>query len=342
MNLLTSNARPAATTAGKLLLIVAALKLVASLVSLIPTNRGIVRMLDFVREPSIYLSIVLIVLAILLARRWRWVIVGLLGLAIAINLYRLWPYPSLAASEIPLPDRVAGMSCARVLSLNVLQTNDQYDRTAALIRREAPDIVLLMETNRRWIEALEPVLSTYGYRLDMPLDNKYGMAFATNLDVDRAQMIANTNANTPTLYATMRMEDGARFEMIGLHPRPPLPGESTESRDENIAKAGARTSGDSDNVVAVGDFNDVPWSRTTQNFVAMGDYLDPRVGRGTFATFPSDWRFIGWPLDQLFVKNGVKVESFRVLDDVGSDHRPIVADLCVQPGTETRELDPPQ
>ena len=340
MNVLTSNTCPAATTIGKILLVVASLKLLATLVSLVPTNRGIVRILDFVREPSIYLSIVLIVLAILFAKRWRWPVVAILAVAIAINLYRLWPYPSLAAAEIPLPDETDGLSCARVLSLNVLQKNDQYDRTAALIEREAPDVVLLMETNQAWIDALQPVLSQYGFRRDMPLDNKYGMAFATNLTVDRAEMIANTNADTPTLYATMRMADGALFELIGLHPRPPLPGESTESRDENIAKAGARTSGDTQNVVTIGDFNDVPWSRTTQNFVAMGGYADPRVGRGTFATFPADYSFFGWPLDQLFVKNGVKVKSFRVLEDVGSDHLPIVADLCVQPGTRTRKLDP--
>lgn len=314
--------------AGKILLALAALKLGATLVSLIDTNRGVVRMLDFVREPSICLAAILAVLAVLLAREHRWLILALLSLSAAINLYRIWPYSVLAEAELPLPDKVDGMSCMRLLSLNVLQTNTDYARVAQLIDREDPDTILLMETNQAWIDALSPQLSTYSFQLIEPLDNKYGMAFVTRARVEKAEMIANTSANTPTLYATLRMDDGARFELIGLHPRPPLPGESTRLRDENIARAGARTPDDLDNVIAIGDFNDVPWSRTTQRFVEEGGYRDPRAGRGSFATFPANWAFVGWPLDQLFVKNGVKIESFELLEDVGSDHLPLVADVC--------------
>ncbi|MEP2236599.1 MAG: endonuclease/exonuclease/phosphatase family protein [Alteripontixanthobacter sp.] len=323
------------TVLGKILLALAALLLLLTLISLVPSNRGFIRMLDFVREPAIFLSAGLIVAALFFARPRRLLVIGVLALAIAINLFRLWPYSFLAPTQIALPDDVDGMSCMRVLSLNVLQPNDQYGRVARLIESQAPDTLLLMETDAKWIAALEPQLSAFGYRLEEPLDNKYGMAFATNLQVDRAEMVSNTNANTPTLYATMRTDDGARFEMIGLHPRPPLPGESTESRDANIARAGARTPDDLGNVLAIGDFNDVPWSRTTQRFVAEGGYLDPRIGRGTFATFPADYAAIGWPLDQLFVRDGVRIESFKVLDDVGSDHRALAADVCVQPrGTQ--------
>ena len=314
---------------AKVLLAVAVVKLGLTLVSLIETNRGLVRILDFVREPSIYLSALLALIALFFAKKGRWIIIGVLAVSAAINFARIWPYTALAPTEFPLPDDVDGMSCARALSLNVLEKNDQYDRVIALIEREKPDILLLMETNRTWVEALEPLLSEYGYLLSKPLDNRYGMTFATNLEVDAAQMVANTNADTPTLYATLRMEDGARFEMIGLHPRPPLPGESTESRDENISNAGARTLNGLDNVLVMGDFNDVPWSHTTSKFKAEGNYRDPRAGRGSFATFPADYVTFGWPLDQLFVKNNVRLESFRVLEDVGADHLPLVADVCV-------------
>lgn len=325
---------------GKILLGLAVLLLAGALVSLMQSNRGIVRMLDFVREPSIYLAAILAILALFFAGPRRVLVIAVLLASAGINLYRMWPYSALAQVEIPMPDEVDGMSCVSVLSLNVLQKNDQYGRVAGLIEREDPDLLLLMETNQAWIDALEPQLARYGYRLDMPLANRYGMAFATRLQVDRAEMIANTNANTPTLYATMRTPDGARFEVIGLHPRPPLPGESTQSRDENIARAASRTPDELGNVLTIGDFNDVPWSQTTQKLVKRGDYFDPRVGRGTFATFPANWALLGWPLDQLFIKNGVKVESFRVLPDVGSDHLPIAAEVCVNPAGSPGAKDP--
>ncbi len=314
-----------------ILLVVAALLLAAALVSLINTNFGAVRMLDVLREPLIYLAVVLAVISLFLAGKQRMLFLSLLLASAVIHFYRVWPYWGGAPVEMELAGTPGGAECPRVLWLNVKQSNDQYDRVAGLIAREQPDVVLLMETNQTWIDRLEPTLSSYSYRLDRPLDNTYGMAFATRLAVDSAQTVQNTSANTPTLYATLRMPDGALLALIGLHPRPPLPGESTQSRDRNIARAGARTPDNVANVLAIGDFNDVPWSRTTQNFVETGGYLDPRVGRGTHPTFPSDWLVLGWPLDQIFVKPGLEVATLRVLEDVGSDHRPVVATVCAAP-----------
>ncbi len=327
----TGRAVKSLSWAGWILLVLAAILLVATLVSLIGTNRGVVRVLDFVREPTIYLAALLAVLALFLARPRRLLVIAMLVATIAINLWRIWPYTFLAGSSMPLPDDVDGMSCARVLSLNVLQTNDRYGETAVLIERSDPDILLLMETDQAWLDALEPQLSRYGYRLDRPLGNKYGMAFATRLEVERAQMVDTIGADTPTLYATLRMDDGARFEVIGLHPRPPLPGQTTETRDANIARAGAQTPDGLGNVLAIGDFNDVPWSSTTRGFVREGGYFDPRAGRGSFASFPADMLALGWPLDQIFIRDGVKVESLEIGESVGSDHRPLLARVCIDP-----------
>lgn len=320
-----------AKIAAKAIIVLLALLVLAALVSLIDTSRGSVRMLDMLREPSIYLAAVLAVLGLVLADRRKALVLGLAALAIGINLWRMWPYTVLAATQVPLPDEVDGMSCARVLSFNVLQPNERYRDTARLIDDVDPDILLLMETNATWLDELAPQLARYPYVLRRPLENKYGMVFATRLQVDRGQMIANTNSNTPTLYTTLRMDDGARFEVIGLHPRPPLPGETTASRDANIARAGARTPDRLSNVLAIGDFNDVPWSRTTSRFAREGDFLDPRAGRGSFPTFPADFAWTGWPLDQIFVKAGVKVEELEIGPDVGSDHLPLIARVCVDP-----------
>ena len=325
--------------AGKAVIGLLALLAIAAIISLWDTNRGAVRVLDTLREPTIYLAAILVVVGIFLARSKAVWVLALGALVIGINLWRMWPYTFLAPAQIPLPEDVDGMSCASVLSFNVLQTNDRYDATARLIEAEQPDILLLMETNQVWLDALQPQLARYGYTLTRPLENKYGMVFATTLQVDRAEMVANTSSNTPTLYATLRMGDGARFELIGLHPRPPLPGESTAQRDTNIARAGSRTPDMLSNVLAIGDFNDVPWSSTTQKFVHDGGFRDPRAGRGSFATFPADYAFAGWPLDQIFVKDGVKVEALEIGRDVGSDHLPVLGRVCVDPMSKDADVD---
>ena len=252
-----------------------------------------------------------------------------------MQLYRFWPYFELADEQLALDDAPPGADCFTALSLNVKQANEGYAEVAALIRRIDPDALLLMETNEEWMRALAPEIDAYPDTLAAPLSNTYGMAFATRLPTRRMAMPTPTGANTPTLYATLETRGGAVFEFVGLHPRPPLPGQSTASRDANIARAAAITPDRRRDAVVMGDFNDVPWSSTTTKFRRDGGWRDPRIGRGTFPSFPSDYVWAGWPLDQLMVKNCVSVKRFELLDDVGADHLPLLAELCV--GTQDPE-----
>ena len=310
----------------------AVLLLIASLASLTNSNAGVIRLLDLVRQPLLYLAVALGAAALLLRSRAGYAIGAMFGIVFVIQLVRLFPYLPFAPEQVALSDDDDNGACFTAIALNVKQSNDRYSRVAGLIERENPDLLLLMETNGAWMDALEPQLAQYPERLSMPLENKYGMAFASRVPVIKAKMITNTSANTPTLYATLRLNNGSAFEFVGLHPRPPLPGESTRKRDQNIARAGAITPGGLADVVVMGDFNDVPWSTTTTQFRNDGDYRDPRAGRGTYPTFPASMAFIGWPLDQIMVKNAIRVQSFEILEDVGADHLPMKGRFCLRDG----------
>ena len=109
--------------------------------------------------------------------------------------------------------------------------------------------------------------------------------------------------------------------------------------DANIARAGVKTPDALSNVLAIGDFNDLPWSRTTQKFAHEGKFSDPRAGCGGFATFPAEYALVGWPLDQIFVRDGVEVEELAIGDDVGSDPLPLSATVCVDPRSKDADLD---
>jgi endonuclease/exonuclease/phosphatase (EEP) superfamily protein YafD len=161
-------------------------------------------------------------------------------------------------------------------------------------------------------------------------DNTYGMIFATRLEVNDPRFAHPTQADTPAFYATLATEAGRAFDVIGLHPRPPLPGQDTDTRDANIARAAERQEGDTMPALAMGDFNDVAWSRTTQRFMREGGFLDPRIGRGLFRSFPSKYLLLGWPLDHLVVSPDFTMGDVRILDHVGSDHRPLAARLCLR------------
>ena len=305
-----------------------------TLLSTIRSNEGWIRVLDFPRYLEfIAICLVAIGCAAFLGRCRRLALPALL-LAAAWHAWRIYPYVPFAPQEVVRAGKGDGIgtgSCFSAFGLNVLQPNRDFRATLNAIEREQPDLLLLMETDGRWQQALAPLLNRYPYRLLRPIDNKYGMIFATRLPVQSAKMVNTTDQNTPTLYARLTTADGQAFNYIGLHPRPPLPGQSTDRRDAKIERAAlAVRDGQRLPAVAMGDFNDVPWSHTTQLFKKVGRFLDPRIGRGSYPTFPADYAAVGWPLDQLFVTPEFTFRDLRVLENVGSDHRPLSAQLCLR------------
>lgn len=313
------------------LFVVAALLLIAVLISLIPSDHWFIRTIDLVREPMAYIATLLFAIAIFVGPRWRWATVAMFALVIGINVWRIWPYSSLAGVQLNLVETSATGDeprCFSAMAANVKVKNRQYGKMIEQLRRYDPDLLFLMETDQPWIDALEPVLSRYDYVLRHPQPEAFGLVFATRLPVLKSNVIENTYRDTPTLYATVQPEGSPPIEFIGLHPKPPLPGWETELRDQNIVSAGTQTPDRLPHAFVMGDFNDVPWSRTTTKFREVGEWRDPRIGRGTYPTFPADKLFLGWPLDQLMLKGGLQLSSFEILPDNDSDHRAVIANFC--------------
>ena len=252
---------------GWLFVGLAAVACVITAISVIHSNLWWIRVLDFPRPPMLGVIVLVTVGCALFARSGRMMAIAGLFVAGGYQLWRIADYTPLVAVETALT-ATSGTdpACFSAIGLNVLQHNRDYARTVAMLRREQPDVILLMEADPRWQAALRPVLATYPHRALRPLDNTYGMIFASRLPVASAHFEQPTSADTPTLYARLATRAGRPFDYVGLHPRPPLPGQDTDKRDANIARAAHRSAADSMPALAMGDFNDVAWSRTTQHF----------------------------------------------------------------------------
>ena len=317
--------------------IFAAVLVLGTLASASDANQWWIRIWDF---PRIQILVVLVLAAIGLwfldraVRPWASLVLAVVA---AYQLTRILPYTPLAPVEMADTQglALAEDACFSLLTLNVLQDNRDYGRTLDLIRREDPDLLLLTETDQAWIDALEPVLGRYPGRIERPLDNTYGIAFASRLPMSNASIQDFAQADTPSVLATLEA-GGNAFRMIGLHPRPPKPRQDTEERDAEIVMAARMADDLAMPVLALGDFNDVAWSDTTRLFRDIGGFLDPRAGRGTYATFPAGLVWLGWPLDHLFATREFLFEEKAVLGSVGSDHRPVSARLCLAPAEGRR------
>ena len=326
--------------------IMTAILMLVTAASTIETNFWWVRIWDFPRVLIATVAIITLICVLTLTQGTsRMVMTLVLAGVLGWQAYRIFPYTPLAAHEVEfvqLDDSLHEDQCFKVLSFNVLQDNRDYKRTLDMIAREDPDIVLLLETDDAWNDALAPVMDKYPFRATNPLDNLYGLTFFTRLPVSRHQLRTIAQKGTPSIFVWMSTRGGQPFHFIGLHPRPPAPGQDTENRDGEIAIAARLASEENVPVLAMGDFNDVAWSKTSQTFKRIGGYVDPRVGRGLYATFPASWPLFRWPLDHLFLTPDMAVMSVDVLENVGSDHLPVTARLCLEPGLGKAMNDTPE
>lgn len=314
-----------------IIVILASIIILGTILSIIPSYRWWLRVWDYPRVALICAAVIIMILALIyLTDNIRNIVILAMAMVLGWQIWRIYPYTPLAPTEVARaqPDKD---HCFKVLAFNVLQTNRDYAATLKMLEREDPDIILLLETDQKWVDAMAPIARKYPHQSMSPLDNLYGLTMMTRLKQHKADIRHLVDADTPSVFAWLETPGGQPFHFIGLHPRPPRPGENTQQRDAEIAIAARMAAKEDLPVLATGDFNDVGWSRTSQIFKRIGGYLDPRIGRGLFATFPANVPLLRWPLDHVFFTPEFTIVTMQVLENLGSDHLPIAAKICLSP-----------
>jgi endonuclease/exonuclease/phosphatase (EEP) superfamily protein YafD len=291
-----------------------------------------VRMWDFPRVQIAIGQLLVTGLALVFVRGWLlWVILVPTLAGLGLQLWRIRPFTPLARREMKFaPTRPDGHEVT-VMASNVLMENERHDLVRDLILSVDPDVVLLMETDGRWWEGVRSALGHYPTVLKLPKEDYYGMIFATRLEVVKADIVYLTPDETPSVFAELKTPSGRVFHFVGLHPQPPVPGVDTEERDAQVLYAARFARRTDVPLITMGDFNDAAWSDSSRLFKHYGRYLDPRRGRGLYASFHAKNPLIRCAIDQLFVTEEVAMVDFRLGPKIGSDHFPVIARVRIDP-----------
>ncbi|KMO38891.1 endonuclease [Methylobacterium tarhaniae] len=253
---------------------------------------------------------------------------GLLG-ALGLQLRHILPFTRLTGPKAgAAPKDADPAACVSILIVNVLQSNRAYHRLLAVAEASDPDLILALETDAAWRDALAPLRARYPHGVDQAQDNTYGLILYSRLPLDDLQVRFLIEDDVPSVRAGVTLPSGERFTFHGVHPRPPHPGQSSATRDGELVLVAREVAREGGPAVVAGDLNDVAWSRTTRLFQAIGGLLDPRVGRGAYPTFHANWPMLRWPLDHVFFSEHFLLARLERLPNVGSDHFPILIALC--------------
>lgn len=321
-----------------IVVILAVAVLLASLLPLLPSRAWWVRAWDFPRLQLALLILLLLAAMPFVASPPGWpetvlavlLLVALAGHGTLIAPFTpLWRHQVKSAAHAP-DDPRGGL---RLLVANVLMDNRESTVLAQALERHRPDMVLALEVDAWWVERLTAMLPGHGHRVLHPLDNTYGMALLSRLELIHPEVRFLLDEGIPSIRTRVRLDSGEKLLFLGIHPAPPAPGEADTSlpRDAELVLVGRELAREREPVIVAGDLNDVAWSHTSRLFARLSRLLDPRVGRGFYSTFHAGHRLLRWPLDHIFVSPHFTLRALRRLPAFGSDHFPILADLALTP-----------
>lgn len=254
---------------------------------------------------------------------FSWIILSFSLLAFAIQFSYIAPYFPFSKKEIPDSDPNTEAHISFLIS-NVRMSNRKCDKLKELIVNYSSDIVLLVETNQWWADAMETVMSDYPHQVKRPLENTYGMLLYSKIPIQNASIEYIVKEEVPSIHGIVE-KNGVKIALSCLHPEPPAPEEADTSkpRDKELIIMGKRIREQNLPHVVMGDLNDVAWSDTSNQFTKIAQMKDPRKGRGFMNTFHAKIPVIRWALDHIFISHGLRVTQMKRLPSIGSDHFPV-------------------
>lgn len=273
--------------------------------------------------------------------------------AALVQVYWAMHFTPLREPEVASAPAQRGASAGTVVRLimcNVdVENQDRRGALAALLRRR-PDVVALVEPDEQWKPLFDELRSVYPYQGGQIRPHGRGVWLLSRLPLGSIDVHHLVEEDRPSIWTTLRDDEGtATAHLVVLHPSPPgLPKRmsdgrySSRPRDIELLLVADRIARDGDLPwLVTGDFNDVGWSQTTEGFKRTSGLVDPRIGRGTYPTFPASTRFMRYPIDHIMVSPSVRLLGLERLEDVGSDHLPLVAtvELPLSAGEGACEVD---
>ncbi|MCO1655324.1 endonuclease/exonuclease/phosphatase family protein [Pseudonocardia humida] len=270
------------------------------------------------------LSVVLLVLGVLAARRPRVLWPTVVVLAVVVVVGAVLVVPRFVPTAVP-----DGGRSITVVAFNTFNGAAAVDEVAALLREERPDVVALVEAGESFRSRLAPLVEPAGYRLITEVGpagdddvNGVTVAVAAHLGEVRSTRIRGMP------FPAVQVEGGGLgpLRFVAYHSVAPRYGDVWQWRAD--LQQVPRWCGGGGPAVVAGDFNaTLDYSLLRSATRGCSNAADQR-GQGLVPSWPSwlpDW--VGPQIDHVFATDPIVAEHFAMREITGSDHRAVIARL---------------
>ena len=287
-------------------------------------------------------------------------LVGYTGVALLCMLFRAWWWSASAGGAAlvlllflhayivsPAPPQTADGHPFTVAHFNVLVSNQQYDRVVNQAVASEADLLSFQEVTPGWANELtQRLCDAYPYhQVVTDPHGARGLAIFSRYPLKNVQTrywadVPNIVGDIDLTYPAEanRYEDDALIvglpsdtlvHFVASHALSPRSESRYRRRNEHIRHIAGYLRSIDRPVLAIGDFNAVPWN---PSIVAMKKKARLYDSRRTFTpTYPSRLRDGGLPIDYVFHSDDFTCLDFYAVSAAGSDHRGVVGTYRLKP-----------
>lgn len=323
---------------GTFFLIFSALLTAISVLPFIKNQHWVFRASEFIKIQLLILQIAATIGLVIFAEKniWSWSILIIQSILMLYHSFLFIHYTRFYKIK---HEGAKELKDLKIISANIYQYNQEFDRFKDFIRKEEPAIFITMESNKDWEMALRELETDYPHTQKITLENTYGMHLYSKLPFVKVKTHFFVADDVPSIEAHFETEDGHGFVLFCVHPPPPSPTEeeTSKERDGDLLSIAKLVKKIDKPTLVMGDFNSVAWSTISKLFRKNSGLIDGRKGRGILASFHAKYWFFRAPLDLVFHSTTIFIKELRVLEYIGSDHFPICCVFAIDLKNDSQE-----
>lgn len=229
----------------------------------------------------------------------------------AIFFFHLMPY-----LFIPGASDEIGPHDLEVAHFNVHIKNSNFDSILRAAQNSDAHLLSFQEVNEVWGEKLYNHLQgQYPHHLVADTFGTQGIAIFSRYPVDGFKIL--WMEGLPNITGIVKAPVG-EVRFIAFHTKTPVTPGGFSRRNAHLAAVSEFVKNVEGPVLAIGDFNIVPWSRYLRDFREDTGLIESRQAYA--ATYPSGYGPLMIPIDYIFHSPHMRCLEFTTIRNISSDH----------------------
>ncbi|WKN44770.1 endonuclease/exonuclease/phosphatase family protein [Tunicatimonas pelagia] len=229
--------------------------------------------------------------------------------------------------NVTMANSYAEDTLVRVAHFNVLCSNQRFQETADSARATQADLLSFQEVSEDWGKQLKQLLSDeypYFHIVTDAENASRGLAVFSKHPVEDVQTIYWDDM--PNITGNVLLQ-GEAIHFIASHTLSPRNRGRYQQRNRHIRRIARYIKTIDRPVLAIGDYNVVPWNPVIRELTQATDLQHSHTGWQP--TFPARFQGMGVPIDYIFHSPEFHCRKFKALPAAGSDHRGIVGEYLL-------------